>query len=829
MKVGRQALAMALIVVAALLAASCYTIQAPSKKKKKAKIDSNAAAVSIELHAMIVEYVEEAMYTYPHVATRSGMHVYALPSGEKVDLDRELPNFSDAVVDARVQALEAYLERLKKKVPKEALSLNDSVDRRIIKDAIELELHQLTVQKVHERNPIVHVAALSEAVYYPLVVEYAPEAERLGDIMGRMHWIPSYVDRAIRMLKNSARVYTDVSAEINKFTIELVRDELADRVDEVDDEQLTQAYTGMKKPVLESLEKLQDYLDKDLPKKSKRTWRVGDEQYERLFALAFHGLGSPEKAAAAAKARIDELRREMFGVAKPVYCENNENDRDVCGPTKAEIAAAKEAEEERKKAEEEERKRKEEEERKRKEEEERKRKEEEERKKAEEEEREKAEKEKAEKEKAEKEKKEKEKKEKEKKDKEKAEKEKKDKKDKKDKDIYNPYGGDKKKKKKEDKQDGPTNPYGFLLPPPAEVAGAKVVPQGEKAKKKAKKKKGKPDKKEKEKAKKGKKKAGSEADLENVGGVAVEDASDSMIEKVVSWALEHAAKEAGNGGKARPRIEEFLPEMADLARRVELLSSVKSSGVAVAEMPASLSALGHAVEFVPQPVFQPDQGGHVFVASGGDPDPSDWDDARLRLVAAIVAVPGQFEAYHRVSGVEMQTRRAIRALYADQAFVQGWALYAATVVAAEDDSWVMQLGGLAQLLVAATELVVDVELHTGGMSDKEAVKKLTESAFMGDGEAEARTKLSKISPTLLAARFLGYQGWLKARGDVRKQLKKGFSRKGFHEKALDVGPVPLGQLSDLLGADNPDATPEYEVEASEEEPEKTTFSFIDAF
>jgi len=366
------------------------------------------------------------------------------------------------------------------------------------------------------------------------------------------------------------------------------------------------------------------------------------------------------------------------------------------------------------------------------------------------------------------------------------------------------------------------------------VVGAKVADEAtkkgkKKAKKKAKKK-GKGDKKEKDKAKKGKKKTQDSDDMGNVGGVDVEDASDSMIQKVVAWTLEFAAKEAGNGGAAKPRIEEFLPEMADLARRVELLSSVKSSGVDVADMPTCLSAQGYTVEFVPQPVFQPDQSGHVFVVSDGDPNPSDWDDARLRLVAAIAAVPGQFEVYHRVSGVEMQTRRAVRALYADQAFVQGWALYSTALIAAADDSWVMQLGGLAQLLTAATELVVDVELHTGGMSDKEGVQQLMKRAFMTEAEAEGRAKLSKISPTVIAARFLGYQGWLKARADVKKQLKKGFSRRSFHEKALDVGPVPMGRLSELLGADDPDGAPEYEAETTgDDEPEKTTFSFIDVF
>jgi len=822
MRIGRLALAMALIVVTALITASCYTIQGPTKKKKQEKVDSNAAAVSTELHSLIVEYVEEAMYTYPQVATRTGMHVYALPNGEKVDLDRELPNFSDAVVDARVEALEAYLERLTKKVPKEALSLNDTVDRRVLKDAIELELNQLTVQKVHMRNPVVHVAALSEAVYYPLVVEYAPETERLGDILGRMHWIPSYVDRAIRMLENSSSVHTDVAIEINKFTIDLLRVTVSDRVDAAGDEQLSQSFAGMKTPVLESLDKLQQFLEKDLPKKSKRTWRVGDEEYERLFSLGFHGLGTPEKAADAARARIAELRREMFAVAKPVYCEQNEKDRDVCGPTKAEIAAAKTAEEERLRKEEEERKKAEEEERLRKEEEERKKAEEEERKRREEEEKKKAEEEKkkAEKEKAKEDKeKAKEDKEKAKEDKEKAKEDKKEKKD-----ITNPYGGEK-KKEKEDKKEGPTNPYGLLLLPPAEVAGAKAADDTKPGKATGKS----GGKKDKDKQKKDKNKPGDGGDLENVGGVDPKDASDSAIQKVVAWALEHAAKEAGNGGEAVPRIEEFVPEMAELARRVELLSSVKSSGLEVTEMPDFLSALGHVVAFVPQPSFQPEQGAHLFVSTGGTPSATDWDDARLRLVTAVSAVPGQLEVYHRAAAIEMQTRRAVRAIFADQAFVQGWALYAAAQIAAESDSWIMQLDGLAMELRAAAELVLDIELHTGGMSEKEAAARLEESAFMTKEEAASRTRLSQLAPTALAAPFLGHQGWLKARGDVKEQLKKGFSRKSFHGQALDLGPVPLGRLADLVNAENPDATPEYEATATEEEPEKTTFSFIDAF
>jgi chemotaxis protein histidine kinase CheA len=802
MRSGRLVLVTALLVLICLLLGSCYTIQAPAGKKKKKKAESQAA-VSKELQALIVDYVEEAMYTYPQVATRVGMHVYTLPSGEKIDLDRELPNYSDAVVDARIEALEAYLERLDKKVPKDALSLNYLADRRLLKDAIRSELYQLSVLKAHTRNPTVHVAALAEAVYYPLVVEYAPEAERLGDVMGRMHWIPSYVDRAIRMVKHSSAVYTEASVEINKWTLGLIRDELADRIEAVGDDELSAAYAGMKKPVIESLQKLQGFLEDDLPKKSKRTWRLGDEHYERQFALAFHGLAKPADAVADAREQIKDIRLQIFDLTKPVYCENNESDEKICGPSKAKIAAAKKAEEERlrkeeaKQAAEEKKKQKAEE--KQAAEEERKRKAEEKKQAAEEKKKQKAE---------EKAKKAEEKKKKAEEKKKKSE-EKKKKKSGEDEGITNPYEDKKKPKKKEEDEGGTVNPYGFLLLPPPDVAGAKVAGIDD------------DDEKEDEEAE-----TEDVPGLDNIGGVKTEDATEGMIDRVVSWSVGFAAKEAGNGGGALPRVKEFLPEAAELARSADILSTVKSSGVSVAEMPACVSALGLFVELVPQPVFQPDLDGHLFVAAEDDAD--DLDDARLMLLTAVSAVPGQFEAYRRAVGIEMQTRRAVRVIYADQAFVRGWALYAATKVAEGDDSLAMRITSLAHVITAAVDLIVDVELHSGGLSEKEATKMLVDRGLLDKDEAAAHARRSKIAPTVNAAPFLGYRAWFAARGKVKKKLKKGFSAKGFHGDALDLGPVPLGQLGEILTSDDPNAVPDHEVVVDEPD-EATTFSFIDAF
>jgi hypothetical protein len=198
MKIRPFIKAVAVVLATSMIAVSCYTVQPTGKKKRKT---SQATATSQRLHATIFDFVQEAMYAYPHLATQMGMHVYELPSGGTIRLDRELPNYSEDLVDARVDALTGYLERLDKKVPVKLLSVNDRADRRVLVNTIKLELDRLRTRKVHTSNPLVHVSALADAIYYPLVLEYAPEKERIADILGRMNLIPSYVDRAIRLLE----------------------------------------------------------------------------------------------------------------------------------------------------------------------------------------------------------------------------------------------------------------------------------------------------------------------------------------------------------------------------------------------------------------------------------------------------------------------------------------------------------------------------------------------------------------------------------------------------------------------------------------------------
>ena len=98
------------VLLAASIAVSCYTLRVMDDKEKL----SRAESATKHLHAIAFQYAQETFYAYPQVATRVGVHRHKLANDEVVRLDRELPNFSEDLVAARVESLNAFLARLDK-------------------------------------------------------------------------------------------------------------------------------------------------------------------------------------------------------------------------------------------------------------------------------------------------------------------------------------------------------------------------------------------------------------------------------------------------------------------------------------------------------------------------------------------------------------------------------------------------------------------------------------------------------------------------------------------------------------------------------------------
>lgn len=223
--------------------------------------------------------------------------------------------------------------------------------------------------------------------------------------------------------------------------------------------------------------------------------------------------------------------------------------------------------------------------------------------------------------------------------------------------------------------------------------------------------------------------------------------------------------------------------------------------------PAFEQFLYPVAKFVPAPALQPRLAAILRVT----PVPADWPRDRaesklrtenfeqLRLLALRQAFPGRYTQAQTSSAMQPDWRRLLRSVYADRAYVDGWAEYAVQLAldsGYRNHSPELALAFEQDQLRTTLDAALDVRLQTLDMSDREALNALRDIAFEDEQEAAERLRRAKMTSCQLPAAFVGWSKWLQARA--------GFQRQGmgaadeFHRRALREGAVPMSQLAPLL-------------------------------
>ena len=130
---------------------------------------------------------------------------------------------------------------------------------------------------------------------------------------------------------------------------------------------------------------------------------------------------------------------------------------------------------------------------------------------------------------------------------------------------------------------------------------------------------------------------------------------------------------------------------------------------------------------------------------------------QLALLTIHEAVPG-----HYLEGV--YTNRApsiVRSVYRDGTFAEGWAVYVTQVMLdrgyAGDDG-ALWLAHWKYYLRAIVNAMIDVRIHTRGMTHDEAIDLMTRGAFQEEAEARGKYDRARLSSTQLSTYFIGSTG-----------------------------------------------------------------------
>ena len=216
------------------------------------------------LASLAEEFAYRSLAFSPPNATSAGLHEY---DGQK--LDELLDDYSLRQSIGSAVIIRTYSRRLERGAPRDRLSAESRADYEIVHNQILLALLDLNETQSYLHNPTIYVESLGNAVFSPLILEYAPKAQRIGHIIARLQKVPLFIDQAKSNLVSSPAIWTSVAAEENEGNIGLVDTTI--RAD-VPNEQRA-AYDRAGAPALDAMRDFQRFLRGSLAKRDNADWR----------------------------------------------------------------------------------------------------------------------------------------------------------------------------------------------------------------------------------------------------------------------------------------------------------------------------------------------------------------------------------------------------------------------------------------------------------------------------------------------------------------------------------------------------------------------------
>lgn len=279
--------------------------------------------------------------------------------------------------------------------------------------------------------------------------------------------------------------------------------------------------------------------------------------------------------------------------------------------------------------------------------------------------------------------------------------------------------------------------------------------------------------------------------------------------KPVKQALDEIAKQHATPATYMEEARKTLEQATAFVRDKGLLTLPTSGNLQVIETPEFMRGIYAVGGFNPAPALEPQLGAYYWIT----PIPKTWTKQRiesklreynnfgLQHLTVHEAMPGHYVQFEYANHVEPQSRRALRSIFGNGPYVEGWAFYTQQMMT--DEGYLagkpgMKLTFYKQLLRVLTNTILDIRLQTMGMTDQQALDLMINDTYQEKEEATAKLQRAQLSSCQLPTYFAGWKGWLDARNEYQQKKGAAFSLRDFHERALKESAVPLPVLSRLL-------------------------------
>ncbi len=195
------------------------------------------------------------------------------------------------------------------------------------------------------------------------------------------------------------------------------------------------------------------------------------------------------------------------------------------------------------------------------------------------------------------------------------------------------------------------------------------------------------------------------------------------------------------------------------------------------------------------------------------PTPADWTAERVasfyreynkHMVHNLMvheAMPGHYLQLGHASRFTA-SGTAIRAALWSGSFVEGWAVYAEEVMAAngypgEGDPRSVRMQQLKMQLRTTINAILDAGVHAHGMTEAEAMALMMERGYQEEGEAAGKWRRAQLTSAQLSTYYVGYTEVADLARDLRA-ARPGIGQLELHDAMLAHGSPPARLLRTLL-------------------------------
>jgi hypothetical protein len=227
------------------------------------------------------------------------------------------------------------------------------------------------------------------------------------------------------------------------------------------------------------------------------------------------------------------------------------------------------------------------------------------------------------------------------------------------------------------------------------------------------------------------------------------------------------------------------------------LFAIPEGEVEVVPTPAYLASLVPFAAYEPPPIYLPERTGRFYVTA---PDPklppeafAEQRRAHSRHTIPVLVAHEVYPGHHLHLLTMADLASEVRRHLWTPVMVEGWALYCEQLMNEtgyyqSDETRLFQL---VNLLWRAIRVVLDVGLHTGGMTPADAVEYMVQHLPIERRNAEAEVRRYCAMPTYQLSYAVGRREILSLRDAYRHRAGSAFHLRRFHQELLSYGGMPV--------------------------------------